>query len=166
MKQKTYANLLLFSLFGITMWFFGNLYEGIVMTPNLLTDPIRKIHDWQEFFTATNPVFFYIPVAPIAIIITFYLFFKTRKEDPILKKHVTYGTIFVILALALGIFIITRINLKLFFWDIEKFSAGIYKLAVLWNILNIVRVILLAFTIYHVFNAYLFVRRRVDQPGK
>ena len=55
---KNYSSLLLFSLFGISLWFFGNLYKGIAITPNLLTDPARKIYNWQQFFATTNPVFF------------------------------------------------------------------------------------------------------------
>jgi hypothetical protein len=158
MTKKTYANLLLFALLGITLWFFGNLYEGIVITPNLLIDPIGKMYNWQKFFTVTNPIFFYIPLVPIAVLTTIVLYFKTPKEKIVLKRHLKYAAIFLIFALGVGIFIITQINFRLFFGNIEKISGEIYKLAVLWNLLNIVRVILLAFTIYHVFKAYIFIQ--------
>jgi hypothetical protein len=162
MNRKNYSNLLLFSLLGICLWFFGNLYEGIVITPNLLTDSIKKIYHWQQFFTITNPVFFYIPFVPMAIVTTFFLYFKTTKETPILKRALAYAAIFLALALGLGIFIITQINLKLFFGNMEKCSPDIHQLSVLWNILNMIRVILLAFTVYHVFNAYIFIQKESD----
>ncbi len=159
MTKKVYADLLLFALFGITLWFFGNLYEGVVITPNLLIDPIRKIYNWQQFFTVTNPIFFYIPLVPIAVLITFVLYFKTSREKTVLKTYLRSATIYLIFAFGVGIFIVTQINLKLFFGDITKFSADVYKLSVLWNVLNIGRVILLAFAIYHVFNAYIYIKR-------
>jgi hypothetical protein len=161
MTQKTYANLLLFALLGIALWFFGNLYEGIVITPNLLIDPTRKIYYWREFFRITNPIFFYIPLAPAAILSSFVLYFKTPKEKIVLKRYLRYATFFLSIALAVGVFIISQINLKLFYGHIVKNSTEIYRLSVLWNLLNILRVILLAFTIYYVFNAYIFIQRNV-----
>jgi hypothetical protein len=65
MRKKRYAHLLLFSLAGANLWFFGNLYEGIVIAPNFLVDSIKKVEHWQAFFTITNPIFFYIPLVPI-----------------------------------------------------------------------------------------------------
>src|SRR5256885_11539782 len=133
MRKKTYANLLLFALLGITLWFFGNLYEAIVLAPNLLQDPIKKIYHWQHFFTIANPIFFYIPLAPMAIVTVFVLYFNTSRERTVLKRHVAYATIFLIFALVLGIYIITQINLKLFFGNMEKLSGHEYKLSVLCN---------------------------------
>jgi len=162
LTKKVYSRLLLFTLFGFTLWFFGNLYEGVVITPNLLVDPVKKIYNWQGFFTITNPIFFYIPLAPMAVLAAFVLYFKTSKETAILKRHLGAAIVFLTFALGLGIFIITQINLRLFFGNIEKLSAEIYKLSVLWNLLNIVRVILLAFVIYHVFNAYILIQQEAE----
>ena len=158
MTQKVYGNLLLFALFGATLWFFGNLYEGIVMTPNLLTDSVVKVRHWQAFFTITNPVIFYIPLTPIAAIVLFVLYFKTPTESTVLKRNLKYASVFLIGAIAVGVFIITQINFKLFFGNVDQFAADIFRLSVLWNVLNMVRVILLAFSIYHLFNAYILVK--------
>jgi hypothetical protein len=158
--NKLANQLLLFALFGIALWFFGNLYEGIVIAPNMLSDSIRKAHDWQDFFVVTNPVMFYIPVAPIATFIIISLYFKTSRENVILKRHFKRATLFGVLAFALGIFIVTQINLKLFFGDIEKYSAAdVYKMSLRWNVLNIVRVGLLIPTLIHTFKAYVWMRQ-------
>ena len=159
MINKRSNNLLLFSLFGIALWFFGNLYEAVVIAPNLLKDSIRKTQDWQDFFTVTNPVFFYIPVAPIAILIIVFLYFKTAADRSALKKHLKHATIAGLLALILGVFIIVRINIPLFFGDIERYAGDVYAMSVLWNILNLVRVALLGITLFHVFNVYMKVRQ-------
>ena len=99
MTKKKYSNLLLFSLFGLCLWFFGNLYEGIVLTPNLLTDSAMKMYNWQQFFTVTNPIFFYIPLVPMAILTTVFIYLKTSKKKTIVKRHLAYGIIFLTFAL-------------------------------------------------------------------
>jgi hypothetical protein len=163
MTSKPSSKLLLFSLFGIALWFFGNLYEGIVIAPNLLEDSIRKVRDWQDFFALTNPIFFYIPIAPIAVLTMVLSYFKTSDDSIVLKRHLKLATVFGLLAFALGIFIITQINLKLFFGDLDKYSSEVHKLAVLWNILNVIRVALLAVALYHLFKAYIFMQSEEEK---
>lgn len=155
MASKAYRNILLFCLFSICMWFFGNLYEAIVLAPNLLVDSAEKVYSWRALFTITNPAFFYIPTSPIAIIPAIILFFKTDKEQPTLKKHLRYACIFLLLATALGIYIITQINLKFFFAHGDITQADAYKLALCWNILNAIRIVLLAFAIRGLFRSYI-----------
>jgi hypothetical protein len=159
MTNKLTANLLLFALFGIALWFFGNLYEGIVIAPNMLLDSIQKVKDWQDFFVITNPAIFYVPITPIAVLIIIILYAKSKGDITILKKHLKRATIFGLLALVLGIFIITQINFKLFFGDIQKYSKDLYKLALFWNILNMVRVALLTVTLFHTFKAYIWIKQ-------
>jgi hypothetical protein len=165
MTAKTEVNVLLFSLFGIVLWFFGNLYEGIVIAPNLLTDSMEKISSWRAFFTITNPVFFYIPLVPIAVISTVAVYVKTLNEHAILKTHLRRAIIFLVPSLLLGIFIIVRINLKLFFGDIRKLQADVYRLSLLWNVLNAVRLVLLIFVIHHLLKAYVFLRNKAFDAG-
>jgi len=160
MTNKLANNLLLFALFGIALWFFGNLYEGIVIAPNMLSDSIHKARDWQDFFVITNPIMFYIPVAPVATFVIIFLYFKTSSDNIILKGHFKRATLFGVLAFALGIFIVTQINLKLFFGVIEKYSAAeVYKMSLHWNVLNIVRVGLLIPALIHTFKAYVWTRQ-------
>lgn len=160
MPPKPTKNLLQFALFGIALWFFGNLYEGVVIAPNMLKDSAQKMKDWQDFFTITNPVFFYIPIAPIAVVLIVILHFRTSKDEPVLKKHLKRATIFGLSAFGLGIFIITQINFKLFFGEIEKYAADAYRLSVLWNTLNAVRVVLVAITLFHMFKAYMHTQQK------
>jgi hypothetical protein len=163
MTEKTRARFLLFALSGLALWFFGNLYEGIVIAPNLLAGPVDKLRHWQTFFTATNPVYFYIPIAPLAALTIFILYFKTAKENIALKRHLGYAALFLIIALGLSIFIITQINLQLFFGVIPRVPGKAYQLSVLWNILNGVRIIFLAGALYQAFQAYLFIQRKAGR---
>jgi hypothetical protein len=158
-RTKPSNKLLLFSLFGIALWFFGNLYEAVVIAPNMLKDSARKVQDWQAFFSATNPVFFYIPIAPMAVVVMIVLYFKTSKVQSILKRHLRLATLFGVPAFALGVLMITQINLKLFFGEAGKYAAEAHRLAVLWNMLNVVRIALLSVTLYQMFRAYIETQR-------
>jgi hypothetical protein len=162
MKTRHFNTLLLFSLFGITLWFFGNLYEAVVIVPNMLENSVAKAHAWQAFFTTTNPVFFYVPLAPLATVAAIILYFRVRKASTVLKSQLRIAAICSVLALAIGAYIIIQINLKLFFGDIGKYAGELHGLAVLWNILNGVRVILLAVAVTHLFRAYMWLVRHKE----
>src|SRR4051794_13246582 len=123
MSGKSVCNLLRFALFGIAMWFFGNLYEAVVIGPNMLgADALQKLHNFQKFFITTNPVFFYIPLSPLATAATVFIYFKTPKTKTVLKRHLKMASIFLTISVALSVYMITQLNLKLFFGDLTKYT--------------------------------------------
>jgi hypothetical protein len=150
---KTGSGLLLFALFGLALWLFGNLYEAVVIAPNLLADPLSKIKSWREFFTLTNPIYFYIPIAPLAALTTFFAYFRTPKQSVLLKRHLGIAALILLFVLVLSAFMIIRINHPLFFGDIRLLREQVYALSLRWNVLNIIRIILLSVTVYHIFKA-------------
>ncbi len=155
MTSRLFNILLLFALFGIGMWFFGNLYEGIVIAPNMLNDTATRMEHWQKFFVVTNPVFFYVPVPQLATVVLLILFFKSDKQKPVLRHYLKLASIFQVASLILSVYIITQINFKLFFGDLNKYSGQLSSLALLWNALNVIRVLLVAAVLTFTFKAYL-----------
>ena len=141
------------------MWFFGNLYEAIVITPNILENSIQRLHSFQAFFVVTNPVFFYVPISQLAIIAIVIVYFKTPVRMIELKRKLKRAVIFLLIAFVLSIYIITQINMKLFFGDLEKYASEVPTKALLWNILNIIRLILLATSLTYIFKSYIQVQR-------
>src|SRR4051812_6946659 len=106
MTSKLFSSLLLFSLIGITMWFFGNLYEAIVIGPNMLgEESLQKIHHFQNFFVTTNPIFFYIPLSPLATVALVFIYFKTPKTKIELKRCLKSANIFLTISVALSVYI-------------------------------------------------------------
>jgi hypothetical protein len=162
MTSKSFNNLLLFSLFGIAMWFFGNLYEAIVIGPNMLTDSMVRMGHWQNFFVFTNPAFFYVPVPQLATVILITLFFKTDPQKTELKRLLKLANIFQVTSIMLSVYIITQINFKLFFGDLTKYANSVYSMALLWNSLNFIRVCLVAAALTFVFKAYLQTQKTVN----
>ncbi len=82
--QKVDTRLVLFVVFGLALWFFGNLYEAVVIAPNLVVDTATKITYWRGFFSLTNPVYFYIPVAPQAALTTFFCLHQGAEFHPLI----------------------------------------------------------------------------------
>lgn len=154
MGSKRCIFLVIFALFGMALWFFGNLYEAVVIAPNLLVDSTTKAHAWQVFFTVTNPVFFYVPLGPLAVVAMIILYIKMRSRDRLLERYLRIALIFGLSGLLLGVYIITQINLKLFFGNIEELAPRLHGLAVQWNILNGIRVGCLLVVIIYLFKSY------------
>jgi len=61
MKKKLFNNLVLFSLFGIALGFFGILYEGVVYGPKLLDVSAGRMLFWKGFTSVISPVVYYVP---------------------------------------------------------------------------------------------------------
>ena len=154
MQAKLFDRLLVFSLFGTAMWFFGNLYEAIVIAPNLLVNSIERAQQWQNFIGTTNPVMFYIPLTFVAGIVLLILYTKTPKQKMAVKQKLKWACVCMAIAYLLSVYIITQINLKLFFGNLTTNALQIHTLALLWNILNGIRTILLAVALVFVFKAY------------
>jgi hypothetical protein len=155
MSNRLFNRLLLFSLFGIAMWFFGNLYEAIVIGPNLLHDSVNRVHAWQQFFMVTNPAWFYVPVPQVATIVLLVLYVKTPGSNVELKRFMRMASIFQLVSILLSVYVILQINLKLFFGDLSQNADKISSMALAWNVLNIIRVILVGVGLTFVFKAYL-----------
>jgi hypothetical protein len=159
MKTQTKATLLVLSLFGICLWFFGNLYEAVVIAPNMLRNSAEKLEHWQQFFTVSNPIYFYIPVVPIAVILLLIVFLQTSTHEFQIRNKLQWSIIFLVPAILIGVYIVTQLNLALFFGDIKKVSARAHTLSLLWNILNIVRLLLLVCVLINLLHAYNSVKR-------
>jgi hypothetical protein len=155
MKSKLFNKLLLFSLFGIALGFFGILYEGSVFIPKMLDSSMTRMLFWKDFYAVLNPIIYYLPLLPMATGISVFLYFKTPKQKTELKKRLKLASIFQIVSLAFTFYIVTQINLKLCFSNIEKYADVIPARVVLLNILSVFRLALTAIALASIFKAYI-----------
>ena len=155
MKSKLFNNLVLFSLFGIALGFFGILYEGVVYGPKLLDVSMERMLFWKKFTSVISPIIYYVPLVYPATITLVVLYFKTSKQKAELKKRLRRASIFQIASLALTIYILTQINFKLRFGNLEKYADTIPGKVVLFNILSVFRVTLAAIGLAFIFKAYI-----------
>ena len=153
MRIKSFNNLLVFSLFGIALGLFGVLYEGVVYGPKFLDASMERMQFWKAFTTVISPIPYYIPIYPIAIILLTVLSFRTPKEKGGLRKRLMAASLFQMASLALTFYILTQINFRRSFGDLQKYAAEIPGKAVLFNILSIIRIGLGAVAVAIVFKA-------------
>jgi len=155
MKSKLFSNLLLFSLFGIALGFFGILYEGVVYGPKLLDVSKERMHFWKDFTSIINPLVYYFPLTHLATITLAVLYIMTPKEKADIRKRLRLASIFQIASLLLTFYILTQINFKQSFGNIEKYANAIPGKVLLFNILSVLRVALAAVGLTFIFKAYI-----------
>lgn len=148
---------------GLAQWFFGNFYEELVLAPNMLVDSYSQLACWQNYFTVTNQIYYYVPFTQIAVFIVWYLFLFVRQRDKQIRKILLQASSYGFAALVLTVIIVTQLNLKLFFGDIEEYKSELYTLSLTWLILNGVRIYLVGAALYYTFKSYLLLRSE-NQP--
>ena len=141
MKTKLFNNLLLFSLFGISLGFFGMLYEGVVYAPKMLDVTAQRMQFWNNFYDVIKTLSFYIP-CQLGTIVLVVLSFQTGKQKSELKRKLKWASFFQVVALVLTFYIVKQINLQLFFGDIVKYADVIPGKVVLLNIISPIRIVL------------------------
>jgi hypothetical protein len=149
--------LTLLTIIGLSYWFFGNLYEAIVISPNWVVNSPVQMKRLNEFFVTTSPTIYFVPLTQIATLLVLILLWKNKLNS--IKKELKYASIFAILVTILNAVIVSTIVLKLFGTDYEKFGDYLTTLTWRWNVLNCFRMLLVALTIYYLFNAY----RKLDK---
>ena len=153
MRIKLFNHLLVFSLFGLALGLFGVLYEGVVYGPKFLDVSPERMQFWKSFTAIISPIPYYIPFYPIAVILLVVLSFRTPKEKAGLRKRLIAASLFQIASLALTIYILTQINFRRSFGDLQKYGSEIPGKAVLFNVLSITRIGFGAMAVAFVFKA-------------
>ncbi|WP_257667939.1 hypothetical protein [Parapedobacter tibetensis] len=154
MKTKFFNNLLLFSLFGIALYFFGILYEGVVYGPKLLDTTMERMLFWKNFTSVINPMIYYVPWVYLATIVLIVLYFKTPREKAQLKNRLKWAGIFQIISLVFTIYILSQINFKMSFGNLDKYADAIPSKVILFNIFSILRMVFGAISLTYTFRAY------------
>jgi hypothetical protein len=149
--------LTLFAIIGLSYWFFGNLYEAIVIAPNWVVNSPVQMKRLNEFFVTTSPTIYFVPLTQIATVFVWLLLWKSKVNS--IKTELKYASIFAVLVTILNAVIVSTIVLKLFGPDYEKYGEYLTTLTWRWNILNCFRMVLVALTICFLFNAY----RKLDK---
>lgn len=153
MRHQTFNTLLFLYLFFMAQWFFGNVYEEIVMVPNHLIDTFNTLTGYVAYFHITNPVFYFVPFTQLAIIIVLILYSKCDEMNQ--KRLLKKASIFGIIAILLTVVIVTQINVKIFSANFANYQDQLYTLSVFWLLGNAVRIFLVGASIYYAGKVYI-----------
>jgi hypothetical protein len=144
--------LTLAALLGLAHWFFGNLYEAIVISPNWVVDSPAQLTRLNEFFVRTSPTLFFVPVTPIATVLVWVVTLLNR--EPATARNYARASLFIALAMLLNALIVTTLISKLFGSDYLSHTRELQAYAARWNILNVCRMSLVATSIVYLFSAF------------
>lgn len=128
------------AIIACTMSFFGFVYEQIDFIPNYLgATPIEAKMHWNNFHSITNPAYYHIPASIIAIcciaVIWYYRQYLTKTQ---IRKLRVVSLLTILVNVLTGI-AVTQINDKLYFGTQIDNSETIKSLAIVWGVLNFIR---------------------------
>lgn len=157
MKLITQKNFILFALFGISYWFFGNLYEAIVFGPNWNQDDPEILHHLNSVFVQSSPNAYFVPMTLLAALSVWILTFLNKIDQ--VKKEYRVASLLTLIITVLTSLIVAFVLSKMFGLGFyENKSKGSVN-GTLWNYLNGIRMILEIATLYYLFTIY----RKLDK---
>lgn len=153
MQNKTFDRLLFFALIFLAYWFFGNLYEEIVLVPNHLINSFEVLTAYHQYFVLSEPTYYFVPLTQTAVLVVFLLYWKSGdgEQKGLLRKAAVFG----LLSLVITAIIVTQINAKLFAANVTHYQDILFDLSVMWLVGNLVRMFLVGGCLYFVWKTYI-----------
>ena len=151
--------LTLLALLALAQWFFGNLYEAVVISPNWVVDSPRQLTRLNEFVVRTHPAVYFVPASVIGPILVWGLTGLNR--DPALTPSYRRASFFAALAMLLNAYIVATIVRKLFGPGYLAHPDDLGTSCRRWNILNVARMTLVAAASVCLFGAF----RKLDRKS-
>jgi hypothetical protein len=152
MSRRWRARWTLLATLGFAHWFFGNLYEAVVFSPNWVLDSASQLTRLNEFFVRTSPTLYFVPVISVAAPLAWGL--HATNHDLALRSTYRLSSLFALLAVALNTFIVATVITRLFGDDYAVHSGELNGYAWRWNVLNVLRMALVAATTGYLFSAF------------
>lgn len=149
--------LTLAAVIGLAYWFFGNLYEAIVISPNWIVDSAEQLTRLNGFFVNTGPTLFFVPLTFVATALVWMLLLVNRDSE--LRVHYRKASLLALALTVLNIVIVTTLVTRLFGADYLSYADELSTYAWRWNVLNVIRMLLTAATAIQLFGAF----RKLDR---
>lgn len=140
-RDRWLARLVGFALATHAMWFFGNLYEQLLLVPNGVVATAAQVAAYNAFFAVTQPIVFYVPVTQLGFVATAIAAWLARGRGPVARR---LGLAALLSALGLGLtaWIVVRYNLRLWLGDVTRFTdADVQAMVVRWGAWNAARLL-------------------------
>jgi hypothetical protein len=137
--------MLIVSLVGLSWWFFGNLYEAIVISPNWIVDSPAQLTRLHEFFVNTDPTLYFVPATLLAVLLLWISLIIGRQTLP--RRTVIWSAVVSTALIGLTAFIVSVLVTALFGPSYLEHEDALSTYAWWWNIANLVRMALTATTI-------------------
>lgn len=152
MSHSTQLRSTLLGVVCLAHWFFGNLYEAVVISPNWVVDSAAQLERLNRFFVLTSPTAYFIVVTQLACALVWLLaWFNQRPE---LRRDYRRAGALALAAALLNLYIVAALIRVLFGHDFQQAASQLHAYAWRWNLLNLLRMALVAMTTRHLFRAF------------
>jgi hypothetical protein len=140
-RLRLVTALLTLALLGIAQWFFGNLYEAVVTAPNW------RVGFEYEAMTgrsqnADRAIWYYVPFTWVAVLLLWAAAILGWRPVPRSRAWLATASASSLAAVVLSVYIITRLNLRLFLGGPVREIDSVRPLMERWQLLNGVRVLI------------------------
>jgi hypothetical protein len=167
MTLPNQKNLTLLAVWGLAYWFFGNLYEAIVFSPNWVVDSPAQIKRLNEFFINTSPTTYFVIVTQLATLTVWLLLWLNRERG--LRRDYRRAGFLALAAALLNVYIVAVLIRSIFGHDSALDADRLHTYLWRWNALNLLRMALVAATAVYLFSAFRKLDRGIvvmrDRPG-
>lgn len=160
--------LLTFALFTHAMWFFGNLYEGLVFIPNGLRASREVFAQFNAYFAVTKPYWYYVPLTHLgALALLAAAVGQRRAPRGEARVELRLASLASGLAIVLTVFIVVHYNTRLWLGDVRGLDdQALWSLTLQWGLWNLLRLVLVGVAGAGIFRAYTaLLRLTVAPPG-
>jgi hypothetical protein len=138
--------LLVLAMAGLAQWFFGNLYEAAVTAPNWrIPFEYEALTGISQDYERT--IFYYVPLTQLALVCLWIATFRNWRRSGPARIWLGIGSFSGLCALLLTAYIVTQLNLQLFFDSGRPDMARVEGLMEIWQRLNYLRVVLVGITL-------------------
>lgn len=142
MRQRVLVVVLALAVLGHAHWFFGNLYEAVVLIPQFAASPEQRLPiSAGGILVPGSPALYYTPLIPLTVPAALAALAVEWRFGRAVRGRLLGGAALSVSAALLGVYIITQLNFPLFYEP----GTGVAQLEVLlrrWALLNYVRVCL------------------------
>jgi hypothetical protein len=115
MARRLFLGLMACAVLGHAHWFFGNLYEGLVLAPGWTSVAGGPLAVADGVLAPGSPVRYYIPITPLTVLVTLAAVAAGRRTAPTTRRALLIGLALTIAGAAVTGYLVTQINLELFF---------------------------------------------------
>lgn len=140
-----------FALFGLALWFFGNLYEEVILMPNWLVAPLDVLTAYNRYYSVVIQYHYYVPITQLAVIILIVLCFIDNPARQLAQPELRWAAIWGALGIALTVCIVLSLNLDLFIGELKLSEAEAHRKGLIWMIGNAVRLFCVGFSVSYAF---------------
>lgn len=136
---KTTRRLINFSLFGLIMWFFGNLYEEIVLMPNWLVAPLDVLQAYNRYYSVVIQYHYYVPTTQLAVLALIWLCVSQNAARQLATSALRRAMYWGVAGTLLTALIVMQINVQLFLGSVNVPETAAHQMGLVWMVGNALR---------------------------